>query len=46
MGTWHSTPEAFGAFITGQTAAALSPPAEAPARTTATAKKLQAAGLL
>lgn len=49
LGTWHSTPPAFAAFITGQTAAAYGTdaPTTAPAeRTAATQKKLRAAGLL
>ena len=49
MGTWHSTPPAFAAFIIGQTAAAYGTdaPATAPAeRSAATKAKLSAAGLL
>ena len=49
MGTWHSTPPAFAAFITGQTAAAFGAdaPATAPTeRSAATTKKLKVAGLL
>ena len=47
MGTWHSTPPAFAAFITGQTAAAFGADAPATAeRSATTTKKLLAAGLL
>src|SRR5258708_4040151 len=49
MGTWHTPPQAFGAFITGQTAAALgndANPAKPPPRSPAKEAKLRAAGLL
>lgn len=49
QGIWHTTDKAWGAFITGQTAAALGndAPTTAPAeRSAATQKKLAAAGLL
>ncbi len=48
-GVWHTTTKAWGAFIDGQTAAALGSdaPATAPAeRSAETTKKLAAAGLL
>ncbi|MFN0055543.1 MAG: DUF1580 domain-containing protein [Planctomycetales bacterium] len=49
LGSWHSTPEAFGAFITGQTAAALGnaivSASPAPRRAEKRAR-LKAAGLL
>ncbi len=49
MGVWHTTPAAFGAFLTSQTAAAYGDdaPTDVPAeRSAATKKKLAAAGLL
>lgn len=49
MGVWHTTPEAFGAFLRNQTAAALgtdAPVAALAERSAATTKKLAAAGLL
>ena len=49
LGSWHSTPQAFAAFITGQTATVLGDdaPAAMPApRTAAKTARLRAAGLL
>ena len=49
MGIWHTTPAAFGAFITGQTAAAMgndANPATPAPRTPEKEAKLRAAGLL
>jgi len=49
LGSWHSTPEAFAAFIAGQTAAALhdlaSPTTPAP-RSPEKTERLRSAGLL
>jgi hypothetical protein len=47
LGSWHSTPEAFAAFIAGQTAAALDGNAPIPSlRTPEKVERLRAAGLL
>jgi hypothetical protein len=49
LGSWHTTPEAFGAFITGQTASAMgrdADPATPAPRSPAKEAKLRAAGLL
>jgi hypothetical protein len=49
MGVWHTTPAAFGAFIAGQTAAAMAgdrDPATPAPRTAEKEARLRAAGLL